>query len=468
MQSCTVQLQAVGGRPIQLHVHGMVDLEFCIPGSKERYKWPFIIADSWSAHHECIMGMDFLSHEGASIDLAQDTVTFRGKRSSEDSRRPECITGVGDAPMIDQWDPSVLSEGQVPVRLTNDMTLPPGRGIPLFLKPETVMSDGEYYFESVGNLGRGVAIANAIMMMMMVMLKHDIVVYAENYTPQTIRLPSGFVVGWISAIDVSLDGDIETTHLIGTFDLKSGQIRIEGDFDLKRIRDKIPRNSPESRGPEGASVSVLHEPVSGGSTIGVEETRVSSIPPDSCDYVGNGPDVRLDEKRDAMFVRNGGVSGAGTPGGTRLQTSKHLIKAQVGGNPLSSPDQDLSTSAASGETLAGGNCLESGEVDMSGGLSRGVTGSACGDQGLDLPEPVTAVVMADGSEPSISVFNAGGVPSRVLSRLDLPGESVSEETEDGSIRMVYACDLASRDQLLPDDDCDSEVAWGTTHWYGTN
>jgi len=70
-----VSLVACGNKPIQ--VHGMERLKFKVTQTKNEYKWPFIISDSWSPNHDCILGLDFLAKVGAKIDLETNELIFR-------------------------------------------------------------------------------------------------------------------------------------------------------------------------------------------------------------------------------------------------------------------------------------------------------------------------------------------------------------------------------------------------------
>ena len=177
-----VALVACGSSPIK--VHGTDNLTFRVRGNKESYNWPFVISDSWSPHHDCILGVDFLVRVGARIDLLTETIVFQ--------RQLTVPSGIN---MVEE-------DSRVCLKATEEVVLEPNSGKWVsgradWPDPEKPNWEGAALYESAVSYGRGVTIAEALVNV----VEDHVSVWAENRTPHEYVIPREKVLGWLSDKD---------------------------------------------------------------------------------------------------------------------------------------------------------------------------------------------------------------------------------------------------------------------------
>ena len=184
IRPANVALVACGSKPIK--VHGSERITFKVEGNKQPYVWPFIISDSWSPHHDCILGVDFLMRVGAKIDLLSKEIIFQKKLESQS---PEHI-GIVD------------EDSRVPLRTRDEIVVAPysGRWVSGIIEwPDQTEPkwQGSGLYESAISYGRRVTISEALVNV----VEDKTTVWAENRTPHEYLIPQGQVLGWLSEKD---------------------------------------------------------------------------------------------------------------------------------------------------------------------------------------------------------------------------------------------------------------------------
>ena len=213
LKQSNVSLVACGSKPIK--VHGSEQIPFRIEGNKQPYAWPFIIADSWSPHHDCILGVDFLVQVGARIDLLKREIIFQKELKNE----TEPVNTVNE-------------DSRISIKTREEVTVAPYSGIWVsgiveWADPNKPSWQGSGVYESAIDYGRGVTISEALVEV----IQDQATVWAENRTPHEYLIPQGQVLGWLSEKDEVED------WILGEYkplDLKKGlQIsQVEGDGRL--------------------------------------------------------------------------------------------------------------------------------------------------------------------------------------------------------------------------------------------
>ena len=173
LKEIAVQLSGCGEKPIR--VYGETTLSFKLPSNQQVYTWDFIVADSWSPRYDCLLGMDFLTHIGATIDLQDDTITFQNELLASRPRETS------------------KTRGYDPVMALEDVTLRSGTGTPVPLTGASLTHDRPLHFEAALGYGGGVAVADALVCSM----EGVLTIYAENYTPNEYVLNKGQIIGWV-------------------------------------------------------------------------------------------------------------------------------------------------------------------------------------------------------------------------------------------------------------------------------
>lgn len=179
LRPTSVALVACGSKPIK--VHGSEQISFRIEGNKQPYAWPFIISDSWSPHHDSILGLDFLVQVGARIDLLTKEIIFQKELKND--------TGPVN---------TVNEDSRTSLRTREEVTVAPYSGVWVseivdWADPNKPSWQGSGVYKSAISYGRGVTISEALVEV----IQDQATVWAENRTPHEYLIPQGQVLDWI-------------------------------------------------------------------------------------------------------------------------------------------------------------------------------------------------------------------------------------------------------------------------------